>query len=207
MAGSDLLQSLPRTRGDRPSKEIPTWHENWSSPHTRGSTLLTLPQKVAAAVFPAHAGIDRRAMPSGYWRSGLPRTRGDRPYNSLRKGALDESSPHTRGSTSPEIGPHSPVIVFPAHAGIDLTCLPRRPLSRRLPRTRGDRPQREMLAQKLEKSSPHTRGSTFAPAQHSGNLRVFPAHAGIDPFTRASAVVICCLPRTRGDRPAQRPLK
>ena len=60
-AGTDTMHwryGLPRTRGDRPTPLPCRNGMIWSSPHTRGSTLVPRLRQVLGGVFPAHAGID-----------------------------------------------------------------------------------------------------------------------------------------------------
>ncbi len=52
-------------------------------------------------------------------------------------------------------------------------------------------------------SPPPTRGSTVPGGDTLGEETVSPAHAGIDPGGAAVVIGQLCLPRPRGDRPAQ----
>ena len=73
------------------------------------------------------------------------------------------------------------VLIYPAHAGINLP--PSRPLkvSADLPRTRGDKP------------------ANVAPLTGIG--AIYPAHAGINLYLYLVNRLACNLPRTRGDKP------
>ncbi len=136
---------LPRTRGDRPAARAALDAESEAAPHTRGSTLATGAHDVRRRGCPAHAGIDLGATRISSSRSGLPRTRGDRP----RVGEFDPTwtaaAPHTRGSTFLEQVGHAALRGCPAHAGIDPAASPSSGTVIGLPRTRGDRPS-AMLA-------------------------------------------------------------
>ena len=201
-------ESLPRTRGDRPSGARGWDWAGWSSPHTRGSTRKEHHQhhrRRGHRVFPAHAGIDPRPGCRRRGRSGLPRTRGDRPDALVLDVAQDPSSPHTRGSTRHrELLAHGEAV-FPAHAGIDPSpCRWYRRVAC-LPRTRGDRPAYGRALFPAGKSSPHTRGSTHRARHHHTLGAVFPAHAGIDHNSEYAVAQALGLPRTRGDRPSSGP--
>ncbi len=77
----------------------------------------------AETVYPAHAGIDPERGPPDRIFICLPRTRGDRPQQKITKGEVQQSTPHTRGSTCLCLAPRGPKNVYPAHAGIDpRTC-------------------------------------------------------------------------------------
>ena len=119
---SELLKegSLPRTRGDRPETEKMVLQVAQSSPHTRGSSLSPFIEVFGHHVFPAHAGIFRRRCHLRPQRSCLPRTRGDRPAIAPIGGGFCQFSPHTRGSSPRVRTTQGRLLVFLAHAGIDL---------------------------------------------------------------------------------------
>ena len=134
-------KSLPRARGDRPSKYSPFYHMDSSPPRTRGSTRRCTSAGVADIVSPAHAGIDLRSARSPANPHGLPRARGDRPLVDVAYADKSLSPPRTRGSTRRNSMDDEQCDVSPAHAGIDLDLgtIDRR--YQRLPRARGDRPR------------------------------------------------------------------
>jgi len=90
---------------------------------------------------------------------------------------------------------------YPACAGIDPVRRRHTKGHSRLPRMRGDRPDRVSLIQGLSQATPHARGSTRpAPLPPAPGLG-YPACAGID-LTRLTAPLgTARLPRMRGDRP------
>ena len=71
---------FPRIRGDVPT--TPSWRKpNLAfSPHTRGCSYLTRPQKVTIEVFPAYAGMFRMVVGVLSEVHGFPRIRGDVPF-------------------------------------------------------------------------------------------------------------------------------
>ena len=152
--------------------------------------------------FPAHAGMDPSGSADRPACPRLPRTRGDGPYAELGCLCMARASPHTRGWT-----PHASCVAvraggFPAHAGMDPAATPRPSAGRRLPRTRGDGPVRNIDRSRLSGASPHTRGWTSGEREQHVRDGGFPAHAGMDPCGRRTNRHYGRLPRTRGDGPA-----
>ncbi len=193
---------LPRTRGDRPSV-IETCSALMSAPpHTRGSTRAVTEDEVRQAGSPAHAGIDRGVVPHAERGAGLPRTRGDRPFQTFCGDLTDAAPPHTRGSTLRNQLNEISDVGSPAHAGIDPRSGCAHAGEARLPRTRGDRPAERLMADPEFLAPPHTRGSTPTMTISTATEGGSPAHAGIDPEGDRVHHVGLGLPRTRGDRPA-----
>ena len=192
---------LPRTRGDRPQVDLTPKSTSEAPPHTRGSTRGRSTGWRHPLGSPAHAGIDPDPRASPCRRSGLPRTRGDRPRSAITHLPSLRAPPHTRGSTHHADVPGRVEPGSPAHAGIDPCCSAATAGSRRLPRTRGDRPQSVVLEDALAVAPPHTRGSTPHPRRAEEGPAGSPAHAGIDPRQGARSLRCRGLPRTRGDRP------
>ena len=68
---------------------------------------------------------------------------------------------------------------------------------------RGDRPIRARRSERLDKFTPHARGSTCYHRRCSRCRKVYPACAGIDQLRTEEDATPIRLPRMRGDRPAQ----
>ncbi len=137
-----------------------------------------------------------------------------------------KSPPPTRGWTRSRTRPRSSRHVSPAHAGMDLRVLGPQALADRLPRPRGDGPDRqlEQLPQfglprprgdgppprtrwwRRWSSPPPTRGWTCGRKISSRTTGVSPAHAGMDPPPSSPTPAPTCLPRPRGDGPRMRRL-
>ena len=133
---------------------------------------------------------------------GLPRTRGDRPPDSITLGSMEKwLPPHARGSTHAGARCHRRAAGSPARAGIDPARRARRSPTTRLPRTRGDRPQPEALTTSIRPAPPHARGSTLQDKPERVLPEGSPARAGIDPDGPSRRRRPRWLPRTRGDRP------
>ncbi len=165
----------PRTRGDLPRKYFTEAIERLSSPHARGSSDQLPATDARGQVVPARAGIFpavRRAPPrspasSPHARGSSsrgtpfrchprcrPRTRGDLPYEHVRARDLRLSSPHARGSSSSLVTRSRRHTVVPARAGIFLRLRVCWVLDACRPRTRGDLPDLQSVAEALDSSSP-----------------------------------------------------
>ncbi len=171
-AGIDLFknrglfgfQRLPRMRGDRPVSPIPTFDQSWFTPHARGSTCTDISTHHDSEVYPACAGIDLGHSASFPLGSGLPRMRGDRPRWWLKVLPKGRFTPHARGSTLWSPPEACTRIVYPACAGIDLSCRNNTVARHSLPRMRGDRPAPVGRQAECRQFTPHARGSTLADA-------------------------------------------
>ena len=132
---------------------------------------------------------------------GLPRARGDRPYQFAVSQTYEQASPRTRGSTCYCADLTVQRRGFPAHAGIDPGRPRAPPAETWLPRARGDRPLFAAAGSPPAEASPRTRGSTRVRLDLDRTRAGFPAHAGIDPWALVLSRPWTRLPRARGDRP------
>ena len=89
----------------------------------------------------------------------------------------------------------------PAHAGMDLISALLKPSSEGFPRTRGDGPCADAVAQMFPRLPPHTRGWTLTMLQPSHTHPASPAHAGMDRTSVLPGISGFGFPRTRGDGP------
>ena len=194
---------LPRTRGDGPVPGSRVWMGRGASPHTRGWTAVDLRPRHVHLGFPAHAGMDPEEGDTQSDYPRLPRTRGDGPSTLVPPGLLCTASPHTRGWTLHGLTGGRGRAGFPAHAGMDRVSTAGGAARPRLPRTRGDGPERVIGPRAADLASPHTRGWTPDVQVKDGLYGGFPAHAGMDPMRTATAPGSRRLPRTRGDGPGR----
>ena len=137
----------------------------------------------AAEGSPAHAGMDPPSITSSVQQivRGLPRPRGDGPFENIKDPLAPTAPPPTRGWT-----PLRPV----------LPCA-----KRRLPRPRGDGPIEIIGHDIYNKAPPPTRGWTL-PRRDCHQCRGgSPAHAGMDPNSHRHPLPSRRLPRPRGDGP------
>ncbi len=192
---------LPRARGDRPSRSIPSVLQKKSAPRTRGSALGSSGTRVTDGVCPAHAGIGPFRHIAVELHKCLPRARGDRPSTPASVSHSATSAPRTRGSAVHLRRSYSRPLVCPAHAGIGLDMPNRRTNWPCLPRARGDRPHGIPWSQDKGRSAPRTRGSAEFSTQCEPLVRVCPAHAGIGRSLLRPVIRSTRLPRARGDRP------
>ena len=177
-----------------------------SSPHTRGSSRRQLVGHARHAVVPAHAGVIPGRRPKAWTRPGRPRTRGGHPREAAVYQPEDGSSPHTRGSSRRRGAGAEACRVVPAHAGVIPTRAPATRLSSRRPRTRGGHPALTIGVDWMERSSPHTRGSSRVGLDAGRCLDVVPAHAGVIRRASTSSGRASSRPRTRGGHPHTRAL-
>ena len=156
---------VPRTRGDGPQCARGAAPAGRGSPHTRGWTRGVAGRGGTGTGFPAHAGMD--PLRNVWTTSGarVPRTRGDGPWQAVRRTTPTSGSPHTRGWTRSGRDADTAVEGFPAHAGMDPSSPPEAFCLVWVPRTRGDGPFRRTAIGDSVEGSPHTRGWTAgAPA-------------------------------------------
>ena len=138
---SPYIYSLPRMRGDRPSKLSCPASAGMFTPHARGSTLQALGPNPLERVYPACAGIDLKRASLDHRIACLPRMRGDRPRDRCVCRDLVLFTPHARGSTVGALGALYHCPVYPACAGIDRAETIKAIQEYCLPRMRGDRPR------------------------------------------------------------------
>ena len=131
----------------------------------------------------------------------FPRPRGDGPCLVARSSRRPAVSPPTRGWTPYSVRLSAPTSGFPAHAGMDPCACTRHRRWRRFPRPRGDGPGYGAWSDTGTMVSPPTRGWTADRRPPAVARMGFPAHAGMDPFTWASAGGDSGFPRPRGDGP------
>ena len=156
---ADYYQRLPRTRGDRPQIGESRQDDEEVAPHTRGSASRVRPRRFERFGCPAHAGIGPVAADRGQRPGWLPRTRGDRPQRCANYSVNTRVAPHTRGSALTRTVTNISEMGCPAHAGIGRRSQSKRATLRRLPRTRGDRPNDVTAYDLSTRVAPHTRGS------------------------------------------------
>ena len=219
------LWCLPRARGDGPHSRHTTPDFPQSPPRPRGWTRCGDPGRQRRLVSPAPAGMDPTGGRVGSTAYSLPRARGDGPAPQQLRDDPAASPPRPRGWTQATTVTPPPNLVSPAPAGMDPLVDPARWLAARLPRARGDGPNRRSGWRRRETSPPRPRGWTLArPAgratgtspprprgwtrgglQQPARRHVSPAPAGMDPHS--PRLRRCCwrLPRARGDGPVMFP--
>ena len=195
------LSSFPRRRGDGPPCGGCSDDPSTFSPQARGWTRLPSQHLVQGYVFPAGAGMDPVGFAAEEAPDGFPRRRGDGPWPPRWPRPGVTFSPQARGWTAFPPAVSAAEDVFPAGAGMDpfRSSLPTRALG--FPRRRGDGPCPSCLLVLIAVFSPQARGWTVAGVSVRTGFDVFPAGAGMDPFTMSFSGVSRCFPRRRGDGP------
>ncbi len=191
----------PRARGDGPSRQRTKLAPLLCSPRTRGWTLPCQQSLVGLQLLPAHAGMDPPPRGNGCGKRSAPRARGDGPKVWAPKKAGDGCSPRTRGWTLRDPGDEGPVILLPAHAGMDPGGSFRGCYSPAAPRARGDGPAWRMRPGSCRSCSPRTRGWTHELEHLWLRFPLLPAHAGMDPPPVPWSAGSSSAPRARGDGP------
>ena len=129
-------------------------------------------------VFPAHAGVFLPHQRATGLHRRIPRSRGGVSPCQLPPRPALMYSPLTRGCFHHGKQAGSPVMVFPAHAGVFLACAVHRHTE--------------------AEYSPLTRGC-FLPLHSDGGIEgVFPAHAGVFPLPWLVLRSCSGIPRSRG---------
>ena len=149
-------------------------------------------------VFPAYAGVFLARPGICGHEDSLPRIRGGVSYGATIEYPFFASSPHTRGCFFTGLSAGAVRDVFPAYAGVfpSLTCTARCAFC--LPRIRGGVSLRHVGEVREVRSSPHTRGCFYMRSTLTEAISVFPAYAGVFPWTARPACLMRCLPRIRG---------
>ena len=109
---------FPRMRGDVPSHLIPVSALAGFSPHARGCSPLHRRNCPHLGVFPACAGMFRRARRVTHTEVSFPRMRGDVPFSIGCWNAKHMFSPHARGCSDAGQDVGVSEEVFPACAGM-----------------------------------------------------------------------------------------
>ena len=168
----------PRSRGENYPFRTRSSGQAGSSPLTRGKRGPDHRGFRRRGLIPAHAGKTRPRGP-GQRRAGAhPRSRGENLLLVLPSGAVQGSSPLTRGKLRARERLVDCRGLIPAHAGKTQT----RPESRRPigahPRSRGENTTVSRPSITSGGSSPLTRGKRGAQASDGTQTGLIPAHAG-----------------------------
>ena len=172
------------------------------SPHARGCTGLDPVVVAVAGPFPACAGMHRFVPPRRGGARAVPRMRGDAPKNPACSRWSSSRSPHARGCTDEAVTRNRVCPPFPACAGMHRDRPGRWPLSRAVPRMRGDAPLDGIAAGAQVNRSPHARGCTDLTVTLSVNFNPFPACAGMHRPRPSWSAATNTVPRMRGDAPS-----
>ena len=177
------------------TNRVPTGN---SSPRTRGYFRAKDRCAERFRLFPAHAGVFPVAASTYGLANALPRARGGISRSWQLAARLIPSSPRTRGYF--RLGTAIPTLLylFPAHAGVFPLRRPHRLSLCALPRARGGISGLAKLQGVWPNSSPRTRGYFRLHGPRDRQSLLFPAHAGVFPWTIGAHFRCGALPRARG---------
>ena len=170
-----------------------------SSPHTRGAHDLVEQRLADGGIIPAYAGSTTTARSSCTGRPDHPRIRGEHDQTFFAGGALEGSSPHTRGALVVGVAEVTVVRIIPAYAGstgvdgVGGHGVPDHP------RIRGEHVGYTEHEPGSLGSSPHTRGARFQFDQALVDVGIIPAYAGSTLDPDRSGVGDWDHPRIRGE--------
>ena len=115
--GARLTAVHPRIRGERRSRPASASLTAGSSPHTRGTRLAHQRNSSARRFIPAYAGNAASVLSPSWPASVHPRIRGERFVVVDADMMFSGSSPHTRGTLSPDEPLQARRRFIPAYAG------------------------------------------------------------------------------------------
>ena len=119
----------------------------------------------------------------------------------LGDGFVLKFTPHARGSTSSIMSFITPMSIYPACAGINLSDCPICGGRIHLPRVCGDQPREGAAFEQVSQFTPHARGSTLNIDAGTLDRPIYPACAGINLGYADESGPKQHLPRMRGDQP------
>ena len=192
-------EAHPRSRGENPRIPHDMASPVGSSPLTRGKLFAAVIAMGCSRLIPAHAGKTCAGHRLRGMRAAHPRSRGENPHISSTMSAIAGSSPLTRGKRDGGVVSSPLPGLIPAHAG--KTCPPhgtiRWPAAH--PRSRGENAVADIARDRLEGSSPLTRGKLENIKAWGGDTRLIPAHAGKTRWSAPKHPPNSAHPRSRGE--------
>ncbi len=170
-----------------------------SSPLTRGKHCHPGRRQHNHGLIPAHAGKTscRRMTWLASWAH--PRSRGENVFLRSQEGNRRGSSPLTRGKRRLGDDEHTRERLIPAHAGKTQDSTTSLYSPRAHPRSRGENHLGCSSDQKIEGSSPLTRGKHQSRRERRRRMGLIPAHAGKTRRRPARTSGCRAHPRSRGE--------
>ncbi len=151
----------PRMRGERADGARGDDRRAGSSPHARGTRVVSLKPRRIGRIIPACAGNACPCTRRRRARTDHPRMRGERTTASSRRAGVVGSSPHARGTRGQSWWSTRSRRIIPACAGNAVHSMPRWESRTDHPRMRGERVEMQNRPNYLGGSSPHARGTHF----------------------------------------------
>ena len=191
----------PRSRGENSQRVNIAQPRVGSSPLTRGKRARTGERWGPPGLIPAHAGkTARRTRPSDL-ESAHPRSRGENASSTAQISSMIGSSPLTRGKLACCEFSIRQMRLIPAHAGKTVGSEVGEVTVGAHPRSRGENADLVADGGHFKGSSPLTRGKPVPGADHVGDARLIPAHAGKTLAAMSAAASRRAHPRSRGENP------
>ena len=168
----------PRTGGEKPSTDFPTWPRSGSPPHGRGKARPYRAAPVALGITPARAG--KRTTAAAICRScrDHPRVGGEKLFRVISGVSIVGSPPRKRGKVHDfdQIGRSAGIT--PAWAGKRPWMPSDSSSSRDHPRVGGEKLALWPAVRKALGSPPRRRGKACPCTSQAGYSRITPAWAG-----------------------------
>ncbi|PKU92721.1 hypothetical protein CQR47_0570 [Bifidobacterium thermophilum] len=195
----------PRMCGEHPSLIAALIAVLGSSPHVRGTLLLTLSVPSVTGIIPACAGNTAHRPNNTCCTRDHPRMCGEHAANAFVYASEKGSSPHVRGTPNDNTSVSMVSGIIPACAGNTANLIVIVRLFRDHPRMCGEHGANDIGRATGRGSSPHVRGTHFWPGPVSRAAGIIPACAGntfqrFQPFSRDGDH-----PRMCGEHYRQRP--
>ena len=197
-------QAHPRSRGENKFPGERREYGYGSSPLTRGKRHPLRPRLRDRGLIPAHAGKTEPSRGHAVTTAAHPRSRGENI--NLVVSALSGwgSSPLTRGKRNGRDGGSRRTGLIPAHAGKTLLEVTEKDTIGAHPRSRGENFLIVEVAEKLDGSSPLTRGKLHPKTGKPLDDGLIPAHAGKTEAERKRYSDDGAHPRSRGENNQER---
>ena len=189
----------PRSRGENQRARSFFTARRGSSPLTRGKRGRLRLGSGVGRLIPAHAGKTAPGPTSPTSRRAHPRSRGENVSPTEVSSTWPGSSPLTRGKLALIVRVGHEDGLIPAHAGKTRRSRPVTRPTRAHPRSRGENLSGAVDFERVQGSSPLTRGkplNNFGQRLHVG---LIPAHAGKTTSYAGNLTVFRAHPRSRGE--------
>ena len=198
-APANPCSAHPRSRGENKHMRLCGSSTDGSSPLTRGKLGGPLKVRLHAGLIPAHAGKTGGATRAKAPRRAHPRSRGENRCGELCHRSAPGSSPLTRGKRYIPCGEVQSLRLIPAHAGKTPSHPHRHGDEPAHPRSRGENVFNNDVWNRLQGSSPLTRGKRGNELPHRLAPGLIPAHAGKTAGSRPRCLTREAHPRSRGE--------
>ena len=189
----------PRSRGENQGGQGGCPGPRGSSPLTRGKPPAACCPGQIGRLIPAHAGKTRKGVNIWHVVRAHPRSRGENARHRRAHHRPPGSSPLTRGKRLLVGVEAQGRGLIPAHAGKTGEVLVLPTAARAHPRSRGENGALHHFRERVQGSSPLTRGKPGGGLGDQARGRLIPAHAGKTRTRRSPSRTPGAHPRSRGE--------